>query len=288
MNIVLGAVLPALVVYVMIVVGLELAPADFARVRRHPGALLVAIGGQGILLPLLAVTIARILSLPPATACGVVIIAAAPIAALSNYYALLARADVALAVTLTAVSSVTAAATMPFVIVLALKALGLDAAGFEPPLAKLLAQTIMGLLPPILLGMMIRRLTPGGVRRWRGRLQGFALAALAAIVAFVLTDQIEAVREQWPVLLVSALCYTVVALGIGLLVGRWVLSDTAGRRALLFGFPARNVAIATLIAVAMQGRTDVAAFGAVFFLVQVVLLVPLARLLAARPAIAGT
>lgn len=190
----------------------------------------------------------------------------------------------ALAVTLTAVSSVLAVVTMPFVVLIAFKVLGLDAAGFEPPFSRLLSQTIVGLLLPIVLGMTLRRLAPGWVTRWRGRLQVLALVALAAIVAFVLIDQIEGVRRHWTTLLASALCYTVTALGVGLLVGRFVTSGRSGRIALLMGFPARNVAIATLVAVAMQGRTDVAAFGALFFLVQAVLLVPLARLMAARPA----
>jgi len=271
---------------VMTVVGLELAPADFVRVRRCPGAIGIALAGQAIVLPLLAVSIVRLLALPPIPACGVVIISAAPIAALSNYYALLARADVALAVTLTAVSSVLAVATMPLVVLVAFKALGLDAAGFETPLSRMLSQTIVGLLLPIVLGMTIRRLAPSGVDRWRARLQLLALVALAAIIAFVLIDQAEGVRRQWPTLLACALCYTAGALGVGLLVSRFVVSHRGARLALLVGFPARNVAIATLIAVAMQGRADVAAFGAVFFLVQVLLLVPFARCLAARAGVA--
>ncbi len=86
------------------------------------------------MLPLAAVLIVRGLALPPALAGGVIIIAAAPIAALSNYYALLARADLALAVALTAVSSLAATVTMPLIVALGFKLLRLDAAGFEPPI----------------------------------------------------------------------------------------------------------------------------------------------------------
>lgn len=288
MDIVLNVALPLLVVYVMTVVGLELVPADFGRVRRLPGAMLLALAGQWILLPLVAAAIVRILALPPVQACGIVIVATAPIAALSNYYAMLARADVALAVTLTAVSSVLAVASMPIAVVLLFNVLGLDAAGFEPPFAKLLAQMVVGLLLPVALGMTLRRLAPLAVQRWRSRLQGLALLALAAIVAFVLIDQIEAVRRQWATLFTSALLYTAMALALGAVLGKLALPDRSGRIALLFGFPARNVAIATLIAVAMQGTTEVAAFGAVFFLVQATLLVLFAWLLASRSVRNGT
>jgi ABC-type transport system involved in cytochrome c biogenesis permease subunit len=61
-------------------------------------------------------------------------------------------------------------------------------------------------------------------------------------------------------------------------------ADRAARRALLFGFPARNVSIATLVSVAALGRTDFASFGVVFFLVQAAILVPLALVMASRAA----
>jgi bile acid:Na+ symporter, BASS family len=280
MDFVLGVVLPALVMYVMAVVGMELTPADFNRARRQPGAIALALALQAVVLPLLAIAMARALLLPPTLACSIVIISAAPIAALSNYYALIARAEVALAVTLTAVSSMAAVATMPIAVLLASKSLGPGAAGFEPAIAKLAVQTVIGLLLPILVGMTIRRFLPDVVERRRGLLQVLALAALTAIIAFVLIDQIEGVRRHWTILLASALCYTGAALVMGFLASRFIAADRRSRIALMFGFPARNVAIAMLVAVAMQGTTDVAVFGAVYFLAQAVLLVPLARLIA--------
>jgi BASS family bile acid:Na+ symporter len=229
--------------------------------------------------------VAGVLALPAPISAGMMIIAAAPIAALSNFYALLARADVALAVTLTAISSVAATVTMPAIVVLGFRLLHLDAAGFHLPYGKLLAQTVMGLLLPILIGMTIRRRAHRWAQRWRLPLQRCALAALGCIIAFVLADQWRLVRSQWVVVASGALAYTLACLGIGLVVAHFAARDPDTRRALLFGFPARNVTIATLIAVAMQGRTDAASFGAVFFLVQAALIVPLARVLALRAAV---
>ncbi len=77
MDIVLGVALPLLVVFIMTVVGLELTPADFTAVRRNPGAVVLVLAGQWILLPVVAVSIARIMALPPTLACGLAIIAAA-------------------------------------------------------------------------------------------------------------------------------------------------------------------------------------------------------------------
>lgn len=281
MHFVLDTGLPLLVVFVMTVVGLELTAADFANVRRYPKAMALALAGQWIALPLAAMLIVQGLGLAPALAGAIAIIAAAPVAALSNYYALLARANLALAVTLTAVSSLAATATMPLIATLGFRLLRLEAAGLDLPIAKLLAQTMFGLLLPVLFGMVLRRLAPGWAQRQRRLLQLWAALALVVIIAIVLIDQIDSVLAQLKVLVAASLLYTLSALGAGWLLGSLATSERDDRCALLFGFPARNVAIATLVAVATLGRTDVAAFGAVFFLVQAMVLIPLALSMAA-------
>jgi hypothetical protein len=50
-----------------------------------------------------------------------------------------------------------------------------------------------------------------------------------------------------------------------MLLRRFAITVRNAMRALLFGFPARNVSIATLIAVSALGRPDFALFGVLFF-----------------------
>jgi len=287
MQFILSIGLPLLVMFAMTVVGLELTPADFANLRRYPRPMVLALLSQWTLLPLAAVAVVRALELPPALALGLLLIAAAPIAALSNYYAMLAQSRLALSVTITAVSSVAAIITMPTIIALTFWLMRLEAAGIELPLAKILQQTVVGLLIPIALGMTIRRLAPDWVARRRRLLLGLSLLALALIVAFVIVDQVALIRAELPILVAGSLFYTVLALAIGWLTCRFATAEVEGRRALLFGFPARNITIATLVAVAAFGRTDVASFGAVFFLVQATLLVPLALAFSSHAALAA-
>ena len=63
-------------------------------------------------------------------------------------------------------------------------------------------------------------------------------------------------------------------LGLGLLVARWVTPAADDRCALVWGFPARNVAVAVLIATAVIGQAKMAAFVAVLFATQLALLIP--------------
>jgi BASS family bile acid:Na+ symporter len=276
MQFILTIGLPLLVIFAMTVVGLELTPADFTNVRRHPRAILLALFAQWVMLPLAAVVLARGMALSPSMAVGLLLIAAAPVAALSNYYALLARARLAISVTITAVSSIAATITLPVVLALSFRLLRLESAEIELPLAKILQQMIVGLLLPVAFGMAIRRIAPGWVKRWQRTLLGLSLVALAAIVGFIVVDQLALIRAELPILIAASLAFTVLTLAMGWLLCQFATAEPDNRRALLFGFPARNISIATLVAVGAFGRTDFASFGAVLFLVQATVLVPLA------------
>jgi len=282
MSFVLSVALPLLVVFTMFVVGLSLARAEFAKLVRHPRVTITGLATQWLLPPAVAVLLVKVLALPAVLAMGVILAAAAPPAVISNYYALLARANVALAVTLTAVASLGAAVCTPVSASLAYWLAMQQSTAFDLPIAKVLQQTVIGLLLPVLVGMAVRHLASAWTARHEPALRRLALLAVGILVAFIVTDQISFIRAQLALLLLTAALFTGLLLAVGWLLGRALSRSRAERRALLFGFPARNMAVATLVAVAAFGRVDIAAFAAVFFLVQVLVLVPLALLLGRR------
>lgn len=102
---------------------------------------------------------------------------------------------------------------------------------------------------------------------------------LLAIVGFALIDQLEAILAEAALLGAASALFTLIMLTVGGSLPLVATPHRAARRALLFGFPARNVSIATLISVAALRRMDFASFGVVFFLVKAAALV-----LASRPA----
>src|SRR5262245_13497705 len=97
----------------MFVVGTDLTANDFWRVGRQPGTILGATAAQVLLLPILGWLLVRWLNLQPVIAQGLLLVAACPSGAMANLYTLLARANVALSVILTAVSCLTAVVTTP-------------------------------------------------------------------------------------------------------------------------------------------------------------------------------
>lgn len=278
--------LPLLVILAMTIVGLELTPADLSRVLRFPLQVAVSLIGQVLVLPLLAAALILLLRPEPAIAGGLVLAAAAPQAMSSNYFSLLARANIALSVTLTAISSVLALVATPLIAKLGFSMLLHQQTGIVLPVDEVMLQVATGLLLPVSAGMLARHFAPGFVQRNHVRMQRLSLAALAALLVIILADQAATIERNLGSIIVAAVLFTAGAAALGWGIAKAFAWTRADAISLLVAFPSRSLSIATLIAINVLGRTDFLAFAAPFFLVQALLLLPVTLL--SRLGSAGT
>ena len=282
MNTVVHAGLPLLIILAMTIVGLELTVADLRRVMHYPTHVAAALCGQVLILPLIAAALILILRPEPVIAGGLILAAAAPQAISSNYFCLLARADIALSVTLTAVSSALAVATTPLVAALGFGLLLGQDAGFALPAVEVAQQVVTGLLLPVSAGMLVRHYAPAFVARNRTRFQWLSVGAVVLMLAILIADQAGNIwRTLLPTVLIAVLFMAAAAaLGFGMAKSlSWNRQDTV---TMVAAFPSRSLSIATLVAVNVLEQLDFLSFAVVFFVVQSLLLVPLMML--ARPA----
>ena len=145
-------VLPILTV-LMFDLGLTLEGKDFLLVLKRFKAFTAGLAGQIIILPLIAWGIASLLNLSPMMSIGLVLIACCPGGSSSNVFSKLAKGDVALSVSLTAISRIVTLFTLPPVMQ-AVNAHTGAAAGIHLPVRNLLMQNIVTMLLPILLGIL--------------------------------------------------------------------------------------------------------------------------------------
>lgn len=151
-------VLPILTV-LMFDLGLTLELKDFRMVLQRPKAVLVALFGQIVLLPVLAAGLAIAFRLPPVFFIGMVLIACCPGGSSSNIFSKLAGGDVALSVLLTALSSLITLVTVPVVMSWATGYAG-EAVGISLPVGNLLKQNLLLMLVPVLLGIGVHAAWP--------------------------------------------------------------------------------------------------------------------------------
>lgn len=146
--------LPIALGIIMFGLGLSLTLADFRRVIVYPKAVAVGLLCQMILLPAICFGLVKLLGLAPELAVGFMLLAASPGGATANLFSHLAKGDVALNITLTAVNSIVSLFTLPFVVNLALFVfMGADKA-IPMQLSKVISVFAI-VLVPVSLGMLV-------------------------------------------------------------------------------------------------------------------------------------
>lgn len=97
--------LNVLLAAIMFGIALDLDFADFRRVSRRPRALITGLLSQWLVLPAVTLVLVMLVAPPPSIALGMIIVAACPGGSVSNFFSHLARGDVALSVTMSAITS---------------------------------------------------------------------------------------------------------------------------------------------------------------------------------------
>ncbi len=257
---------PFILFILMAIVGLELRPADFRRVVEAPRAVVAGTLAQLLLLPLMTWAVVALLALPPVFGAGAVLIAVSPGAGISNVLTMLAGANVALSVTLTAVASVLSVVTLPLLSALGMRLFLPDAVQVEVPIGALVGQLSVSMLLPIGLGMWLRTRRPEFALRHAKKLQRGALVAIGLLLgaAFAFEDGTDLSFADARAGLFGGAVWTLSAMAIGWGVARALRLSEADRFTFLIEFSARNVAVATIAAISGLGRLDLTLFGAAY------------------------
>lgn len=203
-------VLPILTL-LMFDLGLTLEGKDFMLVLHRYKAVFVGMLGQLIVLPLIAWFIASALHLSPIFVIGLVLIACCPGGSSSNVFSMLAKGDVALSVSLTAISSILTLFTVPLIMQWTTESVG-EAVGITLPVGNLLMQNVFTMLIPILLGIGVRHWWKNAAQKIESVLSRLAFPALMLLagVFFVqhrdtIGDNIGSVGMAVIILLLSAI-----------------------------------------------------------------------------------
>jgi BASS family bile acid:Na+ symporter len=177
--------LPIAIILIMIGVGLSLVPADFKRVFQQPKAFWVGAVCQMIFLPLIAIAVIALTGLEGELAIGLFILSLCPGGATSNVYSYLAKADVGLSVSLTAVIGMITPFTIPLLAVWAINFYGSEGEEFELSIIntwfKLMAVTVI----PVLIGMGVRAKWSDFAKRSEIYVSRFSIMVLVFVIISV-------------------------------------------------------------------------------------------------------
>ncbi len=151
------SIAPICLAIIMFGLGLGLTAQDFLRVVKNPKDFLIGFLSQVILLPIVAIILISLISLPVEIAMGVMIIAAAPGGVTSNILTKFADGDVALSVTLTAVVSLLSIIIVPLIVFNSANYLGIEIVK-EISMLNIALKMFFVVTVPVLFGMIVRSL----------------------------------------------------------------------------------------------------------------------------------
>jgi BASS family bile acid:Na+ symporter len=271
MDALLGIAAPVTTFTLLMAIGLELTSEDFARIRRQRWLVLVGLVAPLLLLPPLALGLTRLLESPPDITTGIFLIAACPIGSVSNTYCYLARASIALSITLTGLSSLLAGIAIP------LAGMVFEAVLSRPfelrvPFGQLALQLLLLLALPVLLGMWLRRRTPALASGFGPRLQRFSVAGILVVLTLVILADAPAFVDELSTTVPLAITFVVGSVVAGWTTAALFTGDSRDRFAIASEFGARNVGVAAAIAVTVLGRFEFARFAAAYALVELPLM----------------
>jgi BASS family bile acid:Na+ symporter len=259
--------IPILVFLLMFIVGASLTFFDIKTLFKRPIVLLIATLGQVFLLPCLAWVLIELTQPPPVTAVGLLLVSCCPGGSISNIYSYFAKVNVAFSVALTALNSFFSLILLPLLL-----------SQLFPSLLKidndLLVQTqtlnlLLLLILPMMLGMALSGFNPFLMQKALpifDRIAAIGLILLLLAIGLEFKDQLIA---QFFDLLSLAVLFTLLALCVAYLFARLLGLSKGERGALLIEFPVRNLALTALISLSIFDSKEYILFGAVFFLVQI-------------------
>lgn len=211
--------LPIALGIIMLGLGLSLTLADFARVVKFPKPVLIGLGCQLLLLPLVCFFLAKAFGLAPALAVGLMLLAASPGGTTANLYSHLAHGDVALNITLTAVNSVIAVLTMPLIVNLSL-AYFMEGDQALPLQFTKVVQVFVIVLGPVAIGLWIRSRFSEFAARMEKPVKIISALFLLIIIILAVVKDWQTFVEYAPLVGGAALAFNLISLAVGYWVPR--------------------------------------------------------------------
>lgn len=264
--------LPVALAVIMLGMGMTLSYADFARIRRMPVAVVAGVAGQFVALPALALLVAfvftRWLGLAPEFALGLLLLACCPGGATSNLLAYLARADAALSVTLTSITSLAAALVTPATFFLTTVLLLGDASTVRVGFLEMAALVALLVVVPIGLGMEARRRFPRVAARAERPVRLASIALFAAIVLGLIVAHRDIFLEGALRTVPATLTLNVLALAAGYGAARIARLRTAQARTISIEVGFQNATLAITLALTQLAAPAVAVVPGFYSLVM--------------------
>jgi BASS family bile acid:Na+ symporter len=248
---------------VMFGLGLSLSVADFRRLLHHPRAVAIALVLQVLVLPAACYAIVRGFGLSPIEAVGLMLLAASPGGISANLFSHLFGGNVAMNISLTAINTVLSIVTLPLIANLAIRHFA-DTGQVVPLQAGKVAEVIVVVLVPVVIGMVMAVSTPRLAQRLERPFKLFSALVLAVLTVVAVAKGWDALSSSFATVGPAVVTFNVVSLLAGYYLSRAAGLERPLATAIGFEIGIHNSTLSMFIAMSVLGSVPVALPSAIY------------------------
>jgi BASS family bile acid:Na+ symporter len=277
-----SVIIPICLFLIMMGMGLTLVTNDFKRVLKYPKAVGIGLTNQLILLPIIGFVLANIMPLRPEYAVGVMLLVLCPGGTTSNLFTYLAKGDVALSVTMTAIASVITVFTIPIVLSFSLIYFMGSGSAFELPVLKTVLTLVLLTIVPISIGMLIKRYAPRVADRSQIYVSRFGVLFLTFLVLFLGYVQRDIIVDAFIATGPVSIILNLSTMALGYYSSKWFGLNLAQRTSVTLEVGLQNSTLSIFMALTLLSNYDMSMMPAIYTLVMFLTAGILVRIFSAR------
>ena len=224
-SVITTVLLPVALGVIMLGLGLSLTLADFKRIIVYPRAVAIGLACQMLILPAVCLGIAHAFDLPPALAVGLMLLAASPGGATANLFSHLAKGDVALNITLTAVNSVLSLITLPLIVNYSLEHFMGEGRSIPLQFSKVM-QVVVLVLVPVAIGMLVRSRKPALADRLDKPVRIISALFLLLVIVSAIAKERAMIGDAFQQVGLAALAFNLASMLVGFVIPRLFCVET--------------------------------------------------------------
>lgn len=231
-----------LIQLIMFGMGATLSLKDFAAVAKSPKSVGIGVVAQFSIMPLVGFGLANLSGLEPEIAAGIILVGCSPSGTASNVIAFLAKANVALSVTLTSITTLLAPLMTPLLMKL------LAGQFIEINLLNMMWDIFKIILLPVGAGLLVHRLL-GKNTKWLDSLLPFlSMLGIALIILVITAAGRDSLLEIGPLLILLVLIHNMLGYGLGYGLSKLIGMNEQDSRTLAIEVGMQNAGLASGLA----------------------------------------
>lgn len=250
--------IPYLLQLIMFGMGTELSLKDFARVMRMPKGVIVGIICHYTIMPFVGFAVAHLFNFPDEIAAGIILIGCCPSGLASNVMCYLARANLALSVSVTTVSTLVAPLFTPFLMKL------LGGSYIEIDFWKMVWDITKIVIIPIAAGLAFHYILRGKLKWLDKTMPVFSMIGIALVLLVITSAGRDNLLKVGGLLIVATFIHNMAGYFLGYWSARVLKFTEKDCRTIALEVGMQNAGLASALAKAM-GKVATVGLASVIF-----------------------